>query len=180
VRPIFFFVAFPLLTQRHWIVLDELNLASNEVLEALNRLLDDSHRELLVADTQVLPKALSLHHIDIDSPCWNAGACAATSALHAIRNTEPPRPVWGPQGALSYLPAALCRDPVRRDAPGRAAGRAVRVRVPLEVRKEVRKRQGIAQLLLRCWSESQYLSRKEREMGKWLSRTSCSLPFASY
>ncbi|KAJ4459704.1 putative AAA ATPase midasin [Paratrimastix pyriformis] len=35
-----------------WIVLDELNLASAEVLEALNRLLDDSHRELFVADTQ--------------------------------------------------------------------------------------------------------------------------------
>ena len=35
----------------HWIVLDELNLAPSEVLEALNRLLDDNH-ELLLPETQ--------------------------------------------------------------------------------------------------------------------------------
>ena len=35
----------------HWIILDELNLAPSEVLEALNRLLDDN-RELLVPETQ--------------------------------------------------------------------------------------------------------------------------------
>ncbi|KAF2423707.1 midasin [Tothia fuscella] len=35
----------------HWIVLDELNLAPSDVLEALNRLLDDN-RELLIPDTQ--------------------------------------------------------------------------------------------------------------------------------
>ncbi|CBH08836.1 hypothetical protein, conserved [Trypanosoma brucei gambiense DAL972] len=35
----------------YWIMLDELNLAPTEVLEALNRLLDDNH-ELFVADTQ--------------------------------------------------------------------------------------------------------------------------------
>ncbi|EIW74720.1 P-loop containing nucleoside triphosphate hydrolase protein [Coniophora puteana RWD-64-598 SS2] len=35
----------------HWIVLDELNLAPTDVLEALNRLLDDN-RELLVPETQ--------------------------------------------------------------------------------------------------------------------------------
>jgi midasin len=34
----------------HWVVLDELNLAPSEVLEALNRLLDDN-RELFIADT---------------------------------------------------------------------------------------------------------------------------------
>ncbi|CAK7271995.1 AAA ATPase midasin [Sporothrix epigloea] len=37
--------------QGHWIVLDELNLAPTEVLEALNRLLDDN-RELLIPETQ--------------------------------------------------------------------------------------------------------------------------------
>ncbi|EFX05719.1 denitrification regulatory protein nirq [Grosmannia clavigera kw1407] len=37
--------------QGHWIVLDELNLAPTDVLEALNRLLDDN-RELLVPETQ--------------------------------------------------------------------------------------------------------------------------------
>ncbi|KAG6329770.1 hypothetical protein ID866_9320, partial [Astraeus odoratus] len=35
----------------HWIVLDELNLAPTEVLEALNRLLDDN-RELVIPETQ--------------------------------------------------------------------------------------------------------------------------------
>ena len=39
------------LRQGHWIVLDELNLAPSDVLEALNRLLDDN-RELLVPETQ--------------------------------------------------------------------------------------------------------------------------------
>jgi midasin len=35
----------------HWIVLDELNLAPTDVLEALNRLLDDN-RELVISETQ--------------------------------------------------------------------------------------------------------------------------------
>lgn len=35
----------------HWIVLDELNLAPTDILEALNRLLDDN-RELLIPETQ--------------------------------------------------------------------------------------------------------------------------------
>ncbi|KAF2456546.1 hypothetical protein BDY21DRAFT_53522 [Lineolata rhizophorae] len=39
------------LRQGHWIVLDELNLAPSDVLEALNRLLDDN-RELLIPETQ--------------------------------------------------------------------------------------------------------------------------------
>lgn len=37
----------------HWIVLDELNLAPTDVLEALNRLLDDN-KELLIPETQQL------------------------------------------------------------------------------------------------------------------------------
>ncbi len=37
--------------QGYWIVLDELNLAPSEVLEALNRLLDDN-RELFIPETQ--------------------------------------------------------------------------------------------------------------------------------
>jgi len=41
------------LRQGHWIVLDELNLAPSDVLEALNRLLDDN-RELLLPETQEL------------------------------------------------------------------------------------------------------------------------------
>ncbi|XP_069109146.1 midasin-like [Argopecten irradians] len=40
----------------HWIILDELNLAPTDVLEALNRLLDDN-RELFIAETQDTVKA---------------------------------------------------------------------------------------------------------------------------
>ncbi|ESP03979.1 hypothetical protein LOTGIDRAFT_109875, partial [Lottia gigantea] len=40
----------------HWIILDELNLAPSDVLEALNRLLDDN-RELFIPETQVTVKA---------------------------------------------------------------------------------------------------------------------------
>ena len=36
-----------------WVILDELNLAPSEVLEALNRLLDDN-RELVIAETQTV------------------------------------------------------------------------------------------------------------------------------
>jgi len=39
----------------HWIVLDELNLAPSDVLEALNRLLDDN-RELFVPELQATIK----------------------------------------------------------------------------------------------------------------------------
>jgi midasin len=39
----------------HFLVLDELNLAPSEVLEALNRLLDDN-RELLIVETQTVVK----------------------------------------------------------------------------------------------------------------------------
>lgn len=43
----------PLVTamrEGHWLVLDELNLANSEILEALNRVLDDN-RELLLPET---------------------------------------------------------------------------------------------------------------------------------
>jgi midasin len=40
----------------YWIILDELNLAPSDVLEALNRVLDDN-RELFVPETQTLIKA---------------------------------------------------------------------------------------------------------------------------
>lgn len=40
----------------YWLILDELNLAPTEVLEALNRVLDDN-RELFVPETQVTIKA---------------------------------------------------------------------------------------------------------------------------
>jgi midasin len=40
----------------HWIILDELNLAPTDVLEALNRVLDDN-RELFIPETQKTVKA---------------------------------------------------------------------------------------------------------------------------
>eukprot|EP00347_Sterkiella_histriomuscorum_P024492 403330924 len=40
----------------YWVILDELNLAPSEVLEALNRLLDDN-RELFIVETQKVVKA---------------------------------------------------------------------------------------------------------------------------
>lgn len=43
------------LRQGHWLVLDELNLAPTDVLEALNRLLDDN-RELMLPETQEVVK----------------------------------------------------------------------------------------------------------------------------
>uniref|UniRef100_A0A1A9V9X2 Midasin n=1 Tax=Glossina austeni TaxID=7395 RepID=A0A1A9V9X2_GLOAU len=42
----------------YWIILDELNLASTEILEALNRVLDDN-RELFIPETQTIVKAHS-------------------------------------------------------------------------------------------------------------------------
>lgn len=44
--------------QGYWVILDELNLAPSEVLEALNRLLDDN-RELHIVETQ---KTVKAHH----------------------------------------------------------------------------------------------------------------------
>lgn len=43
------------LREGHWIILDELNLAPTDVLEALNRLLDDN-KELLIPETQQVVK----------------------------------------------------------------------------------------------------------------------------
>jgi midasin len=44
----------------HWLILDELNLAPSDVLEALNRLLDDN-RELLIPETgEVVRPALGV------------------------------------------------------------------------------------------------------------------------
>lgn len=40
----------------YWIILDELNLASSDILEALNRVLDDN-RELFIPETQTIVKA---------------------------------------------------------------------------------------------------------------------------
>lgn len=40
----------------HWIILDELNLAPSDVLEALNRVLDDN-QELFIPETQEVVKA---------------------------------------------------------------------------------------------------------------------------
>ncbi|TRY63986.1 hypothetical protein TCAL_02073 [Tigriopus californicus] len=46
----------------HWVILDELNLASTEILEALNRVLDDN-RELFIPETQTVIKAHKLFRV---------------------------------------------------------------------------------------------------------------------
>ena len=49
----------PLVTamrEGHWIILDELNLAPTDILEALNRVLDDN-RELFIPETQEVIRA---------------------------------------------------------------------------------------------------------------------------
>ena len=100
----------------HWIILDELNLAPTEVLEALNRLLDDN-RELFIAETLETVKPhpnfmlwatqnpagvyggrkqlsqalknrfLELHVDDIPGACMWGAVCAVTSP----RRTEQAR-----------------------------------------------------------------------------------------
>ena len=46
----------------YWVILDELNLAPSEVLEALNRLLDEN-REIFIAETQTMVKAHPMFRI---------------------------------------------------------------------------------------------------------------------
>ena len=43
------------LTKGYWLILDELNLARSEILESLNRLLDDN-KELFINETQTYIK----------------------------------------------------------------------------------------------------------------------------
>ena len=64
----------------HWVVLDELNLAPSEVLEMLNRLLDDN-RELMVPNTQ---KVISVILISPFSPRRTLPACMSAPVLHAF------------------------------------------------------------------------------------------------
>lgn len=56
VHPSFTGILINAMRKGYWIILDELNLAPTDVLEALNRLLDDN-RELFVAETQEVIKA---------------------------------------------------------------------------------------------------------------------------
>ena len=61
----------------HWIVLDELNLAPSDVLEALNRLLDDN-RELFVPELQQTVRQRA-------APTWRASiACCSNSIMLAV------------------------------------------------------------------------------------------------
>lgn len=68
----------------HWIILDELNLASSEILEALNRVLDDN-RELLISETQTVIKAhKSFRIFATQNPVGSYGGRKALS--RAFRN----------------------------------------------------------------------------------------------
>jgi len=59
-----------------WIVLDELNLAPTDVLEALNRLLDDN-RELVIPETE-----------EVVRPHQNFMLFATQNPFRCIRRTE--------------------------------------------------------------------------------------------
>ena len=59
----------------HWIVLDELNLAPSDVLEALNRLLDDN-RELFVPELQQ-----TVRTPDQPAACLGSGAWCCCRGL---------------------------------------------------------------------------------------------------
>jgi hypothetical protein len=68
----------------YWIILDELNLAPSEVLEALNRLLDDN-RELYISETQETVKPHP--HFRLFATQNPAGAYGGRKALsRAFRN----------------------------------------------------------------------------------------------
>eukprot|EP00978_Attheya_sp_CCMP212_P021229 scaffold61822_cov52-Attheya_sp.AAC.2 len=72
------------LKQGHWVILDELNLAPSEVLEALNRLLDDN-RELYLAETnETLRPHESFRIFATQNPCGAYGGRKALS--RAFRN----------------------------------------------------------------------------------------------
>jgi hypothetical protein len=92
----------------HWIVLDELNLAPSDVLEALNRLLDDN-RELFVPELQ---ETVRLH--------------AAVAALCAQRWTHSPAP--GLRARRSSRTRTSCSSPPRTRPAHTADARHVRVR----------------------------------------------------
>ena len=106
----------------HWVVLDELNLAPSEVLEMLNRLLDDN-RELMVPDTQEVIKP----HPDFAifatqnptgvyvCPC---SPCVRASSQHdSVINLMPLLlQVWGPQRTFKGFQKQISRNARRRNS----------------------------------------------------------------
>lgn len=76
----------------HWVILDELNLAPSEVLEALNRLLDDN-RELFLAEVNETVKRTKIsdclpHRIPV-VPTAAGNHCHEPSAIVLLRY------IWG-------------------------------------------------------------------------------------
>jgi hypothetical protein len=100
----------------HWVVLVELNLAPSEVLEMLDRLLDDN-RELMVPDTQEVIKP----HPDFAifatqnptgvyvCPC---SPCVRASSQHdSVINLMPLLlQAWGPQTTFKGFQKQISRD----------------------------------------------------------------------
>ena len=79
------------LRKGHWLVLDELNLAPSDVLEALNRLLDDN-RELLIPG--------------------DARSDSTAFELYAFRYPEPSRSLWRSEETLESVSQSFPRDPL--------------------------------------------------------------------
>ena len=101
----------------HWIVLDELNLAPSDVLEALNRLLDDN-RELYIPELQQ-----TVRH-----PCSPGAACQLGRRPACDETTDVECAVWWTHRAFpvrcSDAAGGTCKAPclarpVRRGAVGR-------------------------------------------------------------
>jgi hypothetical protein len=87
----------------HWVALDERNLAPSEVLEMLNRLLDDN-RELMVPNTQeVIKRHPDFAIFATQNPSgvyvYPCSLCVRASSLHdsAINLMPLLFQVWGPQ-----------------------------------------------------------------------------------
>jgi hypothetical protein len=73
----------------YWIVLDELNLAPSEVLEALNRLLDGRQSRIIHSLNTSNHKAASSFHAVCNSKSpWNLWCTIATFWIHHIIDTH--------------------------------------------------------------------------------------------
>jgi hypothetical protein len=71
----------------HWVALDELNLAPAEVLEMLNRLLDDN-RELMVPSTQKVIKRHPDFAIFATQNPTGVYVCPCSPCVHASSQNE--------------------------------------------------------------------------------------------
>ena len=70
---------------RHWVILDELNLAPSEVLEALNRLLDDNRELYLPEINEVIKPHANFRLFATQNPAGAYGGRKPLSVSIAAR-----------------------------------------------------------------------------------------------